>query len=57
LLVSVGGSNDQSYPNASSLLNNYPNTRVAVINLDSHFDVRPLKEGKVHSGSPFRQLL
>jgi len=30
---------------------------VAAINIDAHFDVRPLKQGKVHSGSPFRLLL
>jgi formiminoglutamase len=35
----------------------YPNDPIGVINLDSHFDVRPLKEGKAHSGSPFRQML
>jgi formiminoglutamase len=57
LLVAVGGSNDQSYPNVSALLSTYPNKPIAVINLDSHFDVRPLKEGKAHSGSPFRLML
>ena len=57
LLFIVGGSNDQSYPNAKSLLNAYPNSRIAVINIDAHFDVRPLKEGKAHSGSPFRLLI
>lgn len=57
MLVSIGGSNDQSYPNASALLSSYPNSRIAVVNLDSHFDVRPLKEGKAHSGSPFRLML
>lgn len=56
LLVSIGGSNDQSYPNASALLSVAPK-KVGVVNIDSHFDVRPLKEGKVHSGSPFRLLL
>ena len=54
--MSIGGSNDQSYPNVSSLLANSPN-KVGVINIDAHFDVRPLKEGKAHSGSPFRQML
>lgn len=54
--MAIGGSNDQSFPNVSALLSHYPN-KVAVINIDSHFDVRPLKEGKAHSGSPFRQLL
>nr|WP_240894595.1 formimidoylglutamase [Fodinibius halophilus] len=29
----------------------------AIFNLDAHTDVRPLKEGKAHSGSPFRQAL
>ncbi|CAF1578110.1 unnamed protein product [Adineta ricciae] len=52
----VGGGNDQSYPNASGLLNN--SKSVYVINIDAHLDVRPLKEGnKAHSGSPFRQLI
>jgi|JI10StandDraft_1071094.scaffolds.fasta_scaffold2170374_1 formiminoglutamase len=56
LLVSIGGSNDQSYPNVAALLGNAPN-KVGVINIDAHFDVRPLKEGKAHSGSPFRLML
>lgn len=29
----------------------------SIFNLDAHTDVRPLKEGKPHSGSPFRQAL
>ena len=53
----VGGSNDQSYCNAKGFMNFYKDERIGVINLDAHFDVRPLKEGKAHSGSPFRQLL
>ncbi|KAJ3356461.1 hypothetical protein GGF32_001486 [Allomyces javanicus] len=54
----IGGGNDQSYPNARGLLDTLsPTTHLTVINIDAHFDVRPLKEGKVHSGSPFRQLL
>ena len=54
----VGGGNDQSYPNASALLERVGSSApVACVNIDAHFDVRPLKEGKVHSGSPFRLLL
>ncbi len=30
---------------------------VQVLNWDAHPDVRPLREGKGHSGSPFRQIL
>jgi formiminoglutamase len=29
----------------------------AILNLDAHTDVRPLNNGKAHSGSPFRQAL
>jgi formiminoglutamase len=30
---------------------------VGILNLDAHLDVRPLIDGKGHSGSPFRQAL
>ncbi len=30
---------------------------IGVVNIDAHLDVRPLKDGRVHSGSPFRCLL
>jgi formiminoglutamase len=53
----VGGGNDQSYPNASALLHRPEANPVGVINVDAHFDVRPLKDGRAHSGSPFRLLL
>lgn len=54
----VGGGNDQSYPNAVALLEASGGQRpVACINIDAHLDVRPRKQGKVHSGSPFRLLL
>lgn len=62
----VGGGNDQSFPNAMALLSHVVDAhdgsadrpRVTVINLDAHLDVRPLlDDGRVHSGSPFRQLL
>ena len=56
----VGGGNDQSYPNARALLDYRAATGggpVAVVNIDAHLDVRPLKQGRCHSGSPFRLLL
>ncbi len=57
VLVSIGGSNDQSYPNVHALMSSFPEKKIGVINIDSHFDVRPLKEDKAHSGSPFRLML
>ena len=35
----------------------FPDSKLLVINIDSHFDVRPKKDGKAHSGSPFRLML
>jgi len=32
-------------------------TEVSIINIDAHTDVRPLRNGQGHSGSPFRQAL
>ncbi|NIQ03416.1 MAG: hypothetical protein GWM98_26115 [Nitrospinaceae bacterium] len=53
----VGGGNDQSWPNACALLSTQPDAAIGVINIDAHLDVRPLKDGQAHSGSPFRLLL
>ena len=53
----IGGGNDQSYPNACALLDLKPDSPLGVINIDAHLDVRPLKNGQAHSGSPFRLLL
>ena len=63
--VVIGGSNDQSFPNAMGLLRHlnafHPpavTELMLVINIDAHLDVRPLIEDRwAHSGSPFRQLL
>jgi formiminoglutamase len=30
---------------------------IAILNLDAHLDLRPLREGRGHSGSPFRQAI
>ncbi|KAL0487679.1 formiminoglutamase [Acrasis kona] len=54
----IGGGNDESYSNAAGLIENVKDiSRVAVINIDAHLDVREQKDGLEHSGSPFRLLL
>lgn len=53
----IGGGNDQSYSNASAMLSHCSGQTAGVVNIDAHLDVRPLKGGRAHSGSPFRQLL
>jgi len=57
--IVIGGSNDQSYPNARALMDNLDDlANLTVINLDAHLDVRELLSGGLaHSGSPFYQLL
>ena len=57
ITIVVGGGNDQSYPNAKALMGSLASGSVGVVNIDAHFDARPLIDGKAHSGSPFRQLL
>ena len=43
----IGGSNDQSYCNVRALMEHHKNSglKISVINIDAHFDVRPLKNG------------
>ncbi len=53
----LGGGNDQSFPNFCALLNHQSKKTVGVINIDAHLDVRPLKNNRAHSGSPFRLML
>ena len=57
LPVIVGGGNDQSFPNATALIETLNSGKIGVVNIDAHLDARPLVNGKPHSGSPFRQLL
>ena len=59
----VGGSNDQSLASGKALLS-FAKSRQrvpAIVNIDAHLDVRPNLEEfdppRVHSGSPFRNLL
>ena len=52
-----GGTRDQSYPNVRGLMETYPNSKLGVINIDSHLDVRPFKNGRAHSGSSYFQML
>jgi formiminoglutamase len=53
--VIFGGGHETSYGHFLGYTRS--DREVSVINIDAHTDVRPLKEGKGHSGSPFRQVL
>lgn len=53
--VILGGGHETSYGHFLGYANRGEN--VTIINWDAHADVRPLKNGKAHSGSPFRQAI
>jgi formiminoglutamase len=53
--VILGGGHDCAWPSVRAF--ETVGRAYGVINIDAHADVRPLKEGRAHSGSPFRQLL
>ncbi len=56
-LVSVGGGHDYGYVWFKAVREALPaKTRIACINFDAHFDLRPYDSGMT-SGSPFRRLI
>jgi formiminoglutamase len=53
--VVVGGGHETAYGHyLGYVAAEFP---VGVVNVDAHLDVRPLIDGKGHSGSPFRQMM
>lgn len=53
--VIIGGGHETSF--GHYLGYSTSSTPVTILNIDAHTDVRPLKNGLTHSGSPFRQAL
>ncbi len=53
--IVLGGGHDVAWPTIRAFES--VQKPYAVVNIDAHADVRPLKDGKAHSGSPFRQML
>mgnify|MGYP000173608863 CR=1 FL=1 len=58
LPVILGGGHDAAYPHFLGIQKHIETTgqTVGIINFDAHFDLRPLIDGKGHSGSPFLQI-
>ena len=56
--VWLGGGHDVAFAHGSAVMNyaKEQGKKLGTINLDAHFDLRPLVNGKGHSGSPFWQL-
>ncbi|CAN5442963.1 formimidoylglutamase [soil metagenome] len=53
--IIIGGGHETSFGHFLGYVN--ANKPATILNIDAHADVRPLKNGKAHSGSPFRQAL
>lgn len=58
--IGLGGGHDMAYANARGILEHLsqrdPAARLGIINLDAHFDLRPVQE-QPNSGTPFNQLI
>lgn len=56
--VLLGGGHDLAFAHGRGVQNfvKERNEKLGIINLDAHFDLRPLVREKGHSGSPFLQL-
>lgn len=56
--ILLGGGHDLALAHAKGIYDflKPKNERLGIINLDAHFDLRPLVNEKGHSGSPFYQL-
>lgn len=53
--INLGGGHETAFAHFLGYAEAGINT--AILNIDAHTDVRPLKAGKAHSGSPFRQAI
>ncbi|KTD18835.1 formimidoylglutamase [Legionella lansingensis] len=52
--IAFGGGHEIAWGHFLGLQSCYP--KLAIINFDAHFDLRPLKENEATSGTPFRQI-
>ena len=53
--IVIGGSHDISFGSVKAMFLEYK--KIGQINIDAHYDVRPVVNGKITSGTPFRRLL
>ena len=53
--IVIGGGHDISFGSGKAMAEAYK--KIGQINIDAHYDVRPVIDGKITSGTPFRRLL
>ncbi len=55
-IVVLGGGHETAFGSYSGLRLHYPDTKIGIINLDAHLDLRALGEAGPSSGTPFTQI-
>lgn len=53
--IVIGGGHDISFASGKAMHEIYK--KIGQINIDAHYDVRPVVNGKITSGTPFRRLM
>lgn len=53
--IVLGGGHDISFGSIKAIFKAYK--KIGQINIDAHYDVRPVVNGKITSGTPFRRLI
>lgn len=54
--IILGGGHELAWGNYHGIVAQYPQKKLAIVNFDAHFDMRPTKEGQGTSGTPFLQI-
>lgn len=57
MIFVVGGGHDFSYGSYKGHVTFRKNEIVPIVNLDAHFDLRPVENGKINSGTAFRRII
>ena len=52
----IGGGHEVAFAHYQGLFKAYPKKRIGILQLDAHFDMRPLKDQKGTSGTSFAQI-
>jgi formimidoylglutamase len=55
--IIFGGDHSITYANVKGIKEALPDTKLGLINLDAHLDVREVIDGRISSGTPFRRIL
>lgn len=57
MIFVIGGGHDFSFGSYQGHVNYKKDEIIPIINLDAHFDLRPVENGKINSGTAFRRII